>query len=69
MSVIDDIIDQHRFEFADTITLLAIQNSIRYHCPGEYALQCSFGPPNNTLNVYITFLHPEDAVVFKLKYQ
>lgn len=69
MSVIDDILDEYRFEFADAITLSEIQNSIRRRCPGEYALQCSYVKPDNTVNVDITFLYPEDAVAFKLKYQ
>lgn len=35
MSVIDNIIESYRFEFADTETLIEIQNSIRYRCPGD----------------------------------
>lgn len=69
MSVIDDIIEMYMYEPSDARTLLEIQESIRNRCPGEYVLQCSYIPPNNTVNVDITFLYPEDAVVFKLKYQ
>ena len=69
MSVIDDIISTYRFEIADDITLVQIEDSIRYTCTGNYTVKCMYRNPHNTVDVILSFADPEEEIVFKLKYQ
>lgn len=66
MSVIDDILEMHKYEPLDEMTLFSITDAIKKSCSGDYDLVLT--RDGEKILIDFKFETPEEAVIFKLRY-